>query len=166
MINPHPIDLNRLLIQPASNLLSTIVIALVMDVSLPAYLTSNPISMHPITFQNQILISAQDSFSFRTPAFPVYSGTSKITTPMSPNAKMIAPGIPPTARYPAAPSPIKIPDSRAPLLLCPIILQHFKKFNSEDQGTVSRNHPRNTNFTICQICRDIELILSTRFGQL
>ena len=58
MINPHPIDLNRLLTQPASNLPSTIVIAFVIDVSLPAYLTNNPISIHPVTFQSQIPINA------------------------------------------------------------------------------------------------------------
>ena len=166
MIIPHPIDLNRLLTQPASNLPSTIVIAFAMDVSLPAYLTSNPISIHPITFQNQIPISVQDSSGFRTPAFPVYSGTSKMTTPMSPNAKMTAPGIPPTARYPAEPSPIKIPDSRAPLLFCPVILQYPKKFNSENQGAVSRNDPGDPNFTVCQFRGDIELILRSYFHQL
>ena len=132
MINPHPIDLNILFSQPASNLPSTIAIAFVIDVSLPAYLMSNPTSIHPITFQNQILTSVHDSSIFRTPAFPVYSGTPKMTTPMSPKAKVTAPRIPPNARYPAEPSPIKIPDSRDSLLICPTILQHLKEFNNED----------------------------------
>ena len=124
MMSPHPTARRKDRQGPCASLPATTVCALSMG-SPPMESTRRPIRIQPSTLNSQIL--ARAPISVITPALPVYRRVPESTTPTSPKAKMTAPGMPPRARKPYAPRPIRRPAKRESLLS----LLMVRLFNSQ-----------------------------------